>query len=121
MMYKKLLGITLIIAIGAFAVLMSPGTGNAQSAGKVTLNKATAAQLGKVPGISAALAKAIVDFRTKNGPFKKTDDLLKVPGMTAEILKKMSLKPDSKGEIFLPAGKGDGDDDDEPSLKPSKC
>jgi competence ComEA-like helix-hairpin-helix protein len=120
-MYKKFLGVALIVMMAAFTVLISSGTGAAQSAGKVTLNKATAAQLGKVPGVTGALAKAIVDFRTKNGPFKKSDDLLKVPGMTPEILKKMSLKPDPKGEIFLPAGKGDGDDDDEPSLKPSKC
>jgi len=120
-MYRKSFGIVLIILVAAFAILISSGTSMAQSAGKVTLNKATAAQLGKVPGVTAALAKAIVDFRTKNGAFKKTDDLLKVPGMTPEILKKMSLKPDSKGEIFLPAGKGDGDDEDEPSLKPSKC
>jgi len=110
-----------LVLVAALVLLNYTGTAVAQSSGKATLNKASAERLAKVPGVTPALAKAIVDYRTKNGAFKKPDDLLKVPGMTQDILKKMSLQVDSKGVILLPAAKGDGDDEDEPSLKPSKC
>jgi|GEM_PF-303058 len=94
----------------------------ARPGGKISVNSASAMQLAKVPGVTSALAKAIVDYRTKNGPFKKPDDLLKVPGMTKEILKKMAPQTDFKGDILLPAGGKPGEEDEEePSLKPSKC
>jgi len=121
-MRKGTYAVAMFVLIAALFVMLRPGTAAAQAGGKVTLNKASAAQLGKVPGVSSSLAKAIVDFRTKNGPFKKPDDLLKVPGMTKEILKKMNLQTDANGEIFLPAGGKAGDqDEEEPTLKPSKC
>ena len=110
-----------LLLVAALILLCSSGAAVAQNAAKASLNKASAARLAKVPGVNQALAKAIVDYRTKNGPFKKPDDLLKVPGMTQDILKKMSLQVDSKGDILLPAAKGDSDDEEEPSLKPSKC
>jgi len=113
-----------VLALVLMTALVLQGysaTAKAQAGGKASLNKASAGRLAKVPGLTPALAKAIVDYRTKNGAFKKPDDLLKVPGMTQDILKKMSLQVDSKGDILLPAAKNDGDDEDEPSLKPSKC
>ncbi len=45
----------------------------------VELNTASAELLGNVSGLGPALAKGIVDFREKSGPFKKRKDLLKVP------------------------------------------
>jgi competence protein ComEA len=83
---------------------------------KIDLNKATPDQLIKC-GISASLAKAIVEYRDKSGPFKQPEDLLKVKGMTKEILNKLSPKVE-KGEIFLYPSE---EDEEEPSLKPSKC
>jgi competence protein ComEA len=47
---------------------------------KVDLNKATAKDLMKVKGISAAKAKAIVTFRKKHGDFKAVEDLKEVKG-----------------------------------------
>jgi competence protein ComEA len=97
------------------------GTAAAQTGGKISLNSATAPQLAKVPGVTSGLAKAIVEYRTKNGPFKKADDLLKVPGMTKEILKKMAPQADAKGDLLVPQKKQGDEDEEEPSLKPSKC
>lgn len=48
---------------------------------KVDLNSATADQLQALPGIGPALAKRIVEFREKNGPFQKAEDLMNVPGI----------------------------------------
>lgn len=46
----------------------------------VDLNSASQAELETVKGIGPAKAKAIVEYRKKNGNFKSADDLDKVPG-----------------------------------------
>lgn len=45
------------------------------------LNKATALDLDALPGIGPALAKRIIDYRQRYGPFKKIDDLEQVSGI----------------------------------------
>ena len=47
----------------------------------VDINTATPQQLEALKGIGPEKAKAIVDYRQKNGPFKTTEDLMKVPGI----------------------------------------
>lgn len=49
-------------------------------AAQINLNMATEAELDALKGVGPVKAKAIVDYRTKNGPFKSVDDLEKVPG-----------------------------------------
>lgn len=48
------------------------------AADMININTADEAALAKVKGIGKAKAKEIVDYRTKNGDFKSTDDLLKI-------------------------------------------
>jgi len=69
MMIKKLL-----VALFAFFAF----SGFAMAA--VDLNSATVEQLDVLKGVGPAKAKAIVEYRTKNGPFKSVDDLEKVKG-----------------------------------------
>ncbi len=47
----------------------------------VDINTATQQQLEALNGIGPEKAKAIVDYRQKNGAFKTTEDLMKVPGI----------------------------------------
>ncbi len=47
----------------------------------VNLNTATAAELESLPGIGARVAARIVDYRQKNGPFKKIEELMNVQGV----------------------------------------
>jgi competence protein ComEA len=47
---------------------------------KVDINTASVDQLTKVKGIGPAKAKAIVEYRTKNGSFKSIEELGKVKG-----------------------------------------
>jgi competence protein ComEA len=86
---------------------------------KVDLNKATAEQLSKCPGVTPVLAKAIVEYRMKSGPFKAPEDLLKVKGMTREVFNKAKPKLEKDSIYIMPAASEE--DEEEPSLKPSKC
>lgn len=55
----------------------------------VDLNKATQAELEALKGIGEVKAKAIIDYRTKNGSFKSADDLDKVKGVGKGIIAKI--------------------------------
>ena len=57
------------------------GGGIDRASGPVDLNTATAADLETLPGVGPATAAAIVDDRTRNGPFASVDDLDRVPGI----------------------------------------
>jgi competence protein ComEA len=46
-------------------------------------------ELTTIPGIGKSLAQRIVDFRQKNGPFAKVDDLLKVQGIGEKSLERI--------------------------------
>ena len=48
------------------------------SSGKVSLNSASKSELCKVSGIGPGTAKKIIDFRSKNGPFSRIEDIMKV-------------------------------------------
>jgi competence protein ComEA len=59
------------------------------SAAPVNLNTATVAQLETVPGIGKATAERIVEYRQKNGGFKKVEDLMNVRGIGEKSFLKM--------------------------------
>jgi competence protein ComEA len=104
------------VAIFVFAVVLGGMMPAAQAQQKVlSLNKATVKDLQNIEDFKLpdALCKAIVDYRTKNGPFKDPLDLRKVPGMTNAWFEKLNpVKKD--GDIVY-------DPDAEPVLSPSKC
>lgn len=47
----------------------------------VEINSATPAELEELPGVGPALAARIVEYRTKNGGFKKIEELMNVQGI----------------------------------------
>jgi competence protein ComEA len=49
--------------------------------GLTDLNTATVQELESLPGIGPTLAAAIIDFRSKNGPITRVDQLLAVDGL----------------------------------------
>lgn len=59
----------------------SGGSGVDADRGPVNLNTATVDDLESLPGVGPATAAAIVDDRTRNGPFASVDDLERVPGI----------------------------------------
>lgn len=64
---------------------IEPVAGSAAAPGalaaKINLNTATMEQLDELPGVGPVTAKAIVDWRTKNGRFSTVEDLLDVKGI----------------------------------------
>jgi competence ComEA-like helix-hairpin-helix protein len=67
-----------------------------RSAGLVSLNTATAHELDQLPGIGPARAKAIVEDRSRRGPYQSLDDLRRVAGLRPATI--MGLK----GRVKVP-------------------
>ena len=67
----------------------------------VNLNTASASDLEALPGIGAKTAARIVEYRQKNGPFKKIEELMNVRGVGEKNF--LKLKP----QISV-AGKAEG-------------
>jgi len=57
----------------------------------VNLNAATQAQLEALPGIGPKAAERILEYRQKNGSFKKIEDLMNVKGIGEKSF--LKLKP----------------------------
>ena len=63
----------------------------ASTPGAVNLNTATLAQLESLPGIGTKTAERIVEYRQKNGGFKKIEELMNVRGVGEKSF--LKLKP----------------------------
>ena len=81
-----LLAVALLVAAAAPAPVAAAATAPAE---KVNINAATADQLQALPGIGPSYAQRIVEYREKNGPFKKVEDLLNVTGIGEKTFEKI--------------------------------
>ena len=74
-----------VILALCLGLVLSPAAlaqkGKAASTDKVNINTATVEQLQTLPGIGPAMAKSIVDYRTKVGKFTKIEELINVKGI----------------------------------------
>jgi len=70
-------------------VAASDATGSTSAPGPIDLNRADAEQLDGLPGVGPATAQAIVDHRTRHGPFASVDDLEAVRGIGPAKLEAM--------------------------------
>jgi competence protein ComEA len=75
----------------------APASKKASSARKATaqspvnINTATLEELQTLPGIGPSVSKRILDYRQKNGAFKKPEDLMNVRGIGEKSF--LKLKP----------------------------
>lgn len=61
-----------------------------QVAGKINVNTAPAAELELLPGVGPVMAKSIVEYREKHGPFKSIVELDRVKGIGARTLERLA-------------------------------
>lgn len=83
----------MFLSLFALAALVAPTLGvsllhaqtphkpDAKPAVVVNLNTATANELEALPGIGTSTAARIIEYRQKNGPFKKIEELMNVQGV----------------------------------------
>lgn len=89
--------VPVLVAVVSFSVPAAAQEPNrstpaaAASSAPVNLNTATAAQLEALPGIGARTAALIVEYRQKNGGFKKIEELMNVKGVGEKSF--LKLKP----------------------------
>ena len=69
--------------------------------GVVNINSASATDLEALPGIGAKTAARIIEYRQKNGPFKKVEELMNVRGIGEKNF--LKLKP----QLTIAAAKAD--------------
>jgi competence protein ComEA len=70
---------------------LPPQSGSAPGAAteKININTASVEELDKLPGIGPAIAAAIIDYRTQNGPFKQIEDIDAVKGIGDALFEKI--------------------------------
>ena len=114
-MFRTVLSIVAVVfLLGALPSAAAPGQtkASAQPASKpasttpVNINTASATDFEGLPGIGAKTAARIVEYRQKNGPFKKIEELMNVRGLGEKNF--LKLKP----QLTVGAAKADHDRQD---------
>ena len=92
-MHARFLGVVLLAAL-AFALTLTPAAAaaTAPSGERINVNTASAEELTALPGIGPSYAQRIVEYREKNGPFRKVEDLLNVRGIGEKTLERIKDK-----------------------------
>ena len=99
-MFRSLISSIALSAVCALVFAQPHATAAAQSAGRngkapftgtLNINTASAMDLQALPGIGAKTAALIVEYRQKNGPFKKVEELMNVRGIGEKNF--LKLKP----------------------------
>jgi len=89
----------LLVLLAALTLAGAAARAADPKAARVNINTATAVELEALPGIGPAVARRIVEHREKNGPFRRTADILNVKGIgakTYEALKDRLVVGDEK-------------------------
>ncbi|MHB8108307.1 MAG: ComEA family DNA-binding protein, partial [Candidatus Cryosericum sp.] len=79
-------------AAGGTDITVVPTSPASSTRTRVSINRATLAELDTLPGIGPAKAQAILDYRSQHGQFKRLEDLQNVKGIgpaTFEDLKQL--------------------------------
>jgi comEA protein len=78
----------LALGLAAAIVVLAFAPAFAQSPApkaKININTAPASELETLPRIGPKVAQRIIDFRTKNGNFKKVEEIMKIQGIGEKI------------------------------------
>ncbi len=93
-MRRAHIGVVVVLAAllaSPLVLARQPAPASKAAPAVVNINTATVEQLDALPGVGAKLASRIVDYRQKNGGFKKVEDLMNVQGIGEKNF--LKLKP----------------------------
>ncbi len=76
-------------SLGAVIVESNVKSNNDTKNSLININSASQAELEKLPNVGPATAKAIIEFREKNGGFKKLTDIMKITGIKQKTYDKI--------------------------------
>ncbi len=76
--------LALVVLSVSWAFAEAPAAG-----AKVNINTASQTELEGLPRIGPKIAREIVDFRTKNGAFKKVEEIMKVKGIGEKLFNQL--------------------------------
>ncbi len=76
-------------AVGILATLLLVSWAHSQDAPSVNLNTANFSELDSLPGIGPVMADRILEFRKKNGIFRRAEDLMNVRGIGEKKFQKL--------------------------------
>ena len=85
------LGLVALLATAASASAADTAAAPAPAKKTVNVNTASTDELARLPRVGPSLAGKIVAHREKNGPFKRTEDLMEVAGIGEKMF--TVLKP----------------------------
>ena len=68
------------------------GSGNSQISNLININTGDSEELQKLSGVGPATAQKIIDYRTKNGSFKRIEEIMNVSGIGAKTFEKFKDK-----------------------------
>ena len=78
---NRIIALCLVVSV---AMVYVPTVG-AQEAEKININKASAQELTRLKRIGPKLSERIVEYREKNGPFERPEDIIQVRGIGPKI------------------------------------
>jgi competence protein ComEA len=80
-LFASLVICLLLVTPASPAAQSKPGQATKAAPAVVNLNTATSSQIEMLPGVGASTAKRIIEYRDKNGGFKKIEELMNVKGI----------------------------------------
>ena len=86
-----MVALCLVTATDIVSAQKAAGKAAAAVPAVVNLNSATATQIATLPGIGEKAAQRIIEYREKNGGFKKIEELMNVKGIGEKSF--LKLKP----------------------------
>lgn len=108
--YSKIFVAALVAVFIAAVGIIGANAGDDK---QININTASAEELTQLKGVGSNHAARIIEFREKNGPFKKPEDLTLVPGVGQKTFEK------NKDLILVEAAKKQPSKNQPPKKQPS--